>query len=169
MLEKNVALYVHDTEGIVHSNDPDKHASKKHGRKACSGKYRKNSLRTHPFLPKELTDRILAFTNSFGLKVILLAKAGKLAYSNKPVRFMSAYCCIYYIENNTLKVGLARYYKGKISLYDSWYGGHAKWIENFELSYRNLAEEMQYSVMYGSVEPLVMPGLFLKSNDVKNR
>lgn len=75
---------------------------------------------------------------------------------------MTAYCCFYYLDGYSMKSGVAKYCKGKISIYDKAGATQKKWIENFELSYSSIAEEIKYPVLRGDIDPLVVPGLFLK-------
>lgn len=87
-------------------------------------------------------------------------------YSNKAVDRMAAYCCVYYVDSKELKVGLASYRFGKVSFADSACDNNPRWSENFILSYRCLAEKIQSAVLEGLIEPVVVPGLFLKSSNV---
>lgn len=166
MLPENDSLHVHDSGRIVYSNDSNGKNRRRYRRKTATRTRRKNALREHPFLPQEITDRVISFVNSFGFKVILVAKAGKLMYSSKSVREMAAYCCVYYVDNAGLKVGLASYRFGKVSFVDSVGNNKPRWTENFILSYRCLAEKIQSSVLSGLIEPIIVPGLFLKSSNV---
>lgn len=162
MLGKPSTLHVFHEGRTVLCNDSSGRDCKKNGNKTVTRRNRRKTSETeHPFLPEELTDRIVEFAKSFGLKIIVISKVGKLIRSNKPVREMSAYCCVYYIDNSLLQVGLVRYNKGKISIISKECCGHEKWISTFELAYNQLAEEVKYAVLQGSVDPLVVPGLFL--------
>lgn len=79
---------------------------------------------------------------------------------------MAAYCCVYYVDNvGRLKEGLAYYRFGKVSFQDAGCIDRPGWMESFSLSYRGLAEDVKYSVLSGIVEPVVVPGLFLKSSN----
>lgn len=168
MLSDDASLHVHKQRRTVHRNDSRRKNRHRRGRKTVTRRSCKSPLREYPFLPKELTDRIISFADSLGIKIILIAKAGKLAYSSRPINEMSAYCCIYYVNSNGLNIGLVRYYKGKISIFDEEFSGHRNWLDSFALSYDYLAEEIMCSVLSGAIEPLVVPGLFLKSNNVKS-
>lgn len=64
-------------------------------------------------------------------------------------------------------MGLAIYRKGKVSLSDSFCTNKTNWLKSFELSYNGLARDIQYSVLSGALEPVVVPGLFLKNSNVK--
>ena len=167
MFSADTALHVHDTGRFVLDDDSSEQTCRRYRGKAAIRARCKNALREHPFLPKEITDRIISFAGSFGLKVILVAKAGKLIYSSRPVRDMIARCCIFYADADGLKVGLAIYRKGKISLFDSKCASHVKWLRCFSVHYEKLAKEIQYAVLNKVIEPLVVPGLFLKSSNVK--
>lgn len=158
-------LPIYDRRRFIYRNDSRRKNHKRNRRKTNPGRCSTYALREHPFLPKEVTDRIIAFASSFGFKVVLLAKAGKLVRSNRSVADMTAYCCAYYIDNGLLKVGLAKYDKGKISLLSELDAGHRVWLDNFALSYRSTAEDIKYSVLTGAIEPAIVPGLFLKSSN----
>ena len=167
MLPTNDSFHVHNSGRIVYSDDSNGKDRRRYRRKTATRTRRKNALREHPFLPKEITDKIISFAGSFGLKVILAAKVGKLICSSRPVNKMTARCCIYYVDNEGLKVGLAVYRKGKVSLADSLCANKTNWLKSFELSYNGLARDVQYSVLSGALEPVVVPGLFLKNSNVK--
>lgn len=166
MLSSDDSLHVHDSGRIIHSDDSNGKNRRRYRRKTSIRTRRKNALREHPFLPKEITDKIISFANSFGFRVILVAKAGRLMYSNKAVDHMAAYCCVYYVDSKGLKVGLASYRFGKVSFADTASNNKLRWSENFILSYRCLAEKIQSAVLEGLIEPVVVPGLFLKSSNV---
>lgn len=166
MLSSDDSLHVHDSGRIIHSYDSNGKNRRRYRRKTATRTRRKNALREHPFLPKEITDRVVSFANSFGLKVILIAKVGTLIHSSRAVNKMTARCCIYYIDSEGLKTGLVTYSKGKISLLDRVGAGNARYLLSFELSYGRLAREVQYAVLSDAVEPVIVPGLFLKSSNV---
>lgn len=166
MLPANDSFHVHNSGRIVYSDDSDGKNRRRYRRKTATRTRRKNALREHPFLPQEITDRVISFVNSFGFKVILVAKAGKLMYSSRSVREMAAYCCVYYIDGEGLKEGLAYYRFGKVNFLSHDLNDHPGWRENFALSYREFAESIKYAVLQGLLNPVVVPGLFLKSNNV---
>jgi len=167
MLSSDDSLHVHNSGRIIHSDDSDGKNRRRYRSKTSTRTHRKNALREHPFLPKEITDKIISFVNSFGFRVILIAKVGKLIHSSRPVSEMTACCCVFYIDNRYLKSGLVSYRKGKISFLTDSACSHKSWLENFSLSYNQLAAQIQYAVLDGTIEPAVVPGLFLKSNNVK--
>ena len=79
---------------------------------------------------------------------------------------MAAYCCVYYMDREGLKEGLAYYRSGKVSFLNYELNDRSSWRESFALSYREFADSIKYSVLQGLIEPVVVPGLFLKSNNV---
>lgn len=167
MFSSDDSLHVHNSGRIVYRHDSNGKNSRRHRRKTTTRTRRKNALREHSFLPKEITDKIISFVNSFGFRVILIAKVGKLIHSSRPVSEMTAYCCVFYLDNRYIKSGLVSYRKGKISFLTNSACSHRSWLENFSLSYNQLASQIQYAVLDGTIEPAVVPGLFLKSNNVK--
>ena len=80
---------------------------------------------------------------------------------------MTANCCVYYSDGNSLKKGLVTYRRGKISFLDHVVCNHIAWMENFILSYKSIAETMQSHVLAGVISPLIVPGLFLRTSNVK--
>ena len=168
MLSADTSLYVHDTGRTVYRNDSAGQTRGRHSSKAFTRTRRKNALREHPFLPKEITDRVISFAGSFGLRVVLVAKIGKLIYSRGPVSNMTAHCCIFYVDTEGLKVGLAVYRKGKVSLFDdNCFNNNKTRLSFFRTEYEKLARDIQYAVLSNAIKPAVVPGLFLKSNNVK--
>ena len=166
MLSSDDSLHVHDSGRIIHSDDSNGKNRRRHRSKTFTRTRRKNALREHPFLPKEITDKIISFANSFGFRIILAAKVGKLIHSSKPTKNMSAYCCVFYVDNEGLKEGLVSYRFGKISFLSNMCGSYQHWLKSFSITYKHVAEQIQYSVLVGAVEPAIVPGLFLKSNNV---
>lgn len=167
MFFENDSLYVHDSRRTIQRHDSYGSTSKRHCSKTSARENRKDALREHPLLPQEITDRIISFLHGFGFKVILLAKVGKLTCSSKSIADMTANCCVYYSDGNSLKKGLVIYRRGKISFLDSAVCNHAAWMDNFVLSYKSIAETMQSHVLAGVISPLIVPGLFLRNSNAK--
>jgi hypothetical protein len=70
------------------------------------------------------------------------------------------------MDKDGLKEGLACYRSGKVSFLNHGLNDRPSWKESFALSYREFADSIKYSVLQGLLDPVVVPGLFLKSNNV---